>query len=193
MAQSMTPSEFEGETLRFAAYPDAGRGTVTEFTYLGLAVAGEAGEYLEVISQLNSAQRLRLSTEDYRRLQIEQLYELGDVTWYVARIAVACGSSFDTFVKIARDFGAQRSAEDSDIVIGYTGAKIADFVKKMLRADPDMDRLRDDIIEASLRLLCGIIQSAEANGTTLEEILWLNRDKLAKRYGAGKAEGGGTV
>lgn len=65
-----------------AVYPQANTGSDMELAYLGLGLAGEAGEVSEKIKK-----KLRDGHLDTSALE----KELGDVFWYLVRIAKAAG------------------------------------------------------------------------------------------------------
>ncbi len=62
-----------------ALYPKAGTGTNSELAYLGLGLAGEAGEAVDCIKKI-----LRNDGDmEVRARQRDKLFlELGDVAWY---------------------------------------------------------------------------------------------------------------
>jgi NTP pyrophosphatase (non-canonical NTP hydrolase) len=76
------PSEFLSETDKTAVYPEQNTGSALALAYVALGLAGEAGEVAEKIKKI-----LRDSggvVTDQHRAVIQK--ELGDVSWYWARL-----------------------------------------------------------------------------------------------------------
>lgn len=86
----MELDEYQERTGETAIYPGAFTGNITAIAYLGLGL-GEAGEVQGKIKKI-----LRDNNgviEDQHRIAI--LKELGDLQWYVARLAAELGSSLN--------------------------------------------------------------------------------------------------
>lgn len=85
----MTDPQFIDEYIEFTAagsvYPEARTGSLRELGYLGLGLAGESGESVDVIKKL-----VRLDDTDWEgdhpELRAKLIDELGDVFWYFARL-----------------------------------------------------------------------------------------------------------
>lgn len=87
----MQANEYQEWTLTTAIYPGAGTGNDQELTYLALGLNGEAGEVADKIKK-----HLRDNKLDIGGI----IYELGDVCWYIARMADALGYEFEDLLTI---------------------------------------------------------------------------------------------
>lgn len=88
---SITANEYQDFTIKTAIYPGAGLGGIPELTYLALGLNGEAGEVADKIKKF-----IRDDSLDIGGI----IYELGDVCWYVARLADSLGYSFEDLLAI---------------------------------------------------------------------------------------------
>lgn len=87
----MQANDYQKQTITTAIYPDAGTGGQLELYYLAMGLTSEAGEVAGKIKKL-----LRDRVLDTGNL----IYELGDVCWYVARMADALGYEFEDVLEI---------------------------------------------------------------------------------------------
>ena len=87
----MNANSYQQWTLSTAIYPGAGTGNDSELSYLALGLNGEAGEVADKIKK-----HLRDGKLDIGGV----IYELGDVCWYVARLAEAFGYQFEDILEI---------------------------------------------------------------------------------------------
>ena len=87
----MQANDYQRETLTTAVYPDAGTGSDIELYYLTMGLTSEAGEVSGKIKKL-------LRDGEYDPGNVA--YELGDVCWYVARLADAIGYEFEDILQI---------------------------------------------------------------------------------------------
>lgn len=87
----MQANDYQRETLNTAVYPDAGTGSDIELYYLTMGLTSEAGEVAGKIKKL-------LRDGEYDPGNVA--YELGDVCWYVARLADAIGYEFEDILQI---------------------------------------------------------------------------------------------
>lgn len=87
----MQANEYQEWSLSTAIYPGAGTGNDQELTYLALGLNGEAGEVADKIKK-----HLRDNKLDIGGI----IYELGDVCWYIARMADALGYEFEDLLTI---------------------------------------------------------------------------------------------
>lgn len=77
-------NEYAEETDKTAVYPDAGTGTLDAVLYVGLGLAGEAGEVANKIKKI-----LRDDDGEVTEERIAQIKgELGGVLWYWARLCI---------------------------------------------------------------------------------------------------------
>lgn len=87
----MQANDYQQRTIETAIYPESGTGSTLELAYLGLGLASEAGEVSGKIKKL-----LRDG-----RLNGEALVgEIGDVCWYVARLASALGVTLEDVLQM---------------------------------------------------------------------------------------------
>lgn len=88
----MHGNDYQTLTLSTAIYPGAGTGDDRELTYLALGLNGEAGEV---------ADKIKKYLRDGKALDIGGIvYELGDVCWYIARMADALGYTLEDVLEI---------------------------------------------------------------------------------------------
>lgn len=80
--------DYESWTKSTAVYPEAGKSTLTELTYLSLGLVGEAGEVANKVKKL-------LRDQDSPEKRAMVLPEIGDVLWYLARLTSALGSTLN--------------------------------------------------------------------------------------------------
>ena len=79
---SITFDDYMRQTRKTALYPDAGKGTTLALAYAGLGL-GEAGEIQNQLKKIIRDDGHEVT--DKRRSALKK--ELGDLCWYVARIA----------------------------------------------------------------------------------------------------------
>lgn len=77
---SFSLSAYQAWTDNTAVYPHAGSGDVQELMYAALGLTGEAGEVSNKIKKL-------FRDGDNAEKRAELAKEIGDVMWYVARLA----------------------------------------------------------------------------------------------------------
>lgn len=69
-------------------YFDHHTGSRQEFSYLGLGIAGEAGECADAIKKMVREPIFNLGLKDHI---VKTIYEAGDNLWYITRICQAAG------------------------------------------------------------------------------------------------------
>lgn len=84
----MTFEEYQKQAAKTALYPDHDKGN---FIYPALGLAGEAGEVANKISKVFRDDGSKVTAE--KKKEIEK--ELGDVLWYVSRLAAELGLSME--------------------------------------------------------------------------------------------------
>lgn len=82
----MKMNEYQDFTMNTALYPGAGEGTLAAIAYCGLGL-GEAGEVQGKIKKIIRDNNGEVSNEVKSAIAAE----LGDVLWYVARLAAELG------------------------------------------------------------------------------------------------------
>lgn len=99
----MNANSYQQWTLSTAIYPGAGTGNDAELSYLGLGLNGEAGEVADKIKK-----HLRDGKLDIGGI----VYELGDVCWYIARLAESLGYSLEDILEINHSKLESRKTRD---------------------------------------------------------------------------------
>jgi NTP pyrophosphatase (non-canonical NTP hydrolase) len=84
---SLTFREYQDRAGETAAYPDAGHNPI----YPTLGLAGEAGEVAEKVKKVLRDQDGQFDADAVAAIK----KELGDVLWYVARLAAELGLDLD--------------------------------------------------------------------------------------------------
>ena len=87
----MRANEYQKKTMETAIYPEAGTGEDMEIFYLALGLTSEAGEI---------AGKVKKYIRDGKLDPGAIAYELGDVAWYLARMADAMGYEFEDILQI---------------------------------------------------------------------------------------------
>lgn len=87
----MQANEYQQKTMNTAIYPEAGTGSDMEIFYLSLGLTSEAGEI---------AGKVKKYIRDGKLDPGAIAYELGDVAWYLARLADAMGYTFEDILQI---------------------------------------------------------------------------------------------
>lgn len=87
----MQANEYQQKTISTAIYPEAGTGSDMEIFYLSLGLTSEAGEI---------AGKVKKYIRDGKLDPGAMAYELGDVMYYIARLAEAMGYSLEDIMEI---------------------------------------------------------------------------------------------
>ena len=104
----MQANTYQDWTLSTANYPKARTGEDAELTYLAQGLNGEAGEV---------ADKIKKHLRDGKALDIGGIiYELGDVCWYVARMAEALGYELEDVLTI--NYSKLESRKSRDVLTG---------------------------------------------------------------------------
>ena len=108
----MNANSYQQWTISTAIYPGAGTGNDAELSYLGLGLNGEAGEVADKIKK-----HLRDGKLDIGGI----IYELGDVCWYIARLAESLGYSLEDILEI--NHSKLESRKTRDVLTGSGDAR----------------------------------------------------------------------
>lgn len=108
----MNANSYQQWTISTAIYPGAGTGNDAELSYLGLGLNGEAGEVADKIKK-----HLRDGKLDIGGI----VYELGDVCWYIARLAESLGYSLEDILEI--NHSKLESRKTRDVLTGSGDAR----------------------------------------------------------------------
>jgi len=84
-------NDYQEKAMATAIYPEAGSGSDMEIFYLALGITSEAGEV---------AGKVKKYIRDGKLDPGAIAYELGDVAWYLARLADAMGYTFEEILQI---------------------------------------------------------------------------------------------
>lgn len=87
----MQANAYQDWTITTAIYPGAGTGNDQELVYLSLGLNGEAGEVADKVKKYLRDDKLDIGGI---------VYELGDVCWYIARLADTLGYEFEDLLTI---------------------------------------------------------------------------------------------
>lgn len=89
MTQSLTLDEYQTRCGDTANYPEAGTGSITAITYCVLGLAGEAGEVADKWKKvLRGDHGHGIVPQEIKDLLVK---EVGDTTWYSARLSFELG------------------------------------------------------------------------------------------------------
>ncbi len=112
-AKPYTFTQYQIDTLDTALYPDANEGTVLSLAYCGLGL-GEAGEVQGKIKKIIRDNNGIVSEEARQAIKAE----LGDVLWYIARMAYELRIDLDDVARDNREKLLNRKARG---VLGGNG------------------------------------------------------------------------
>lgn len=87
-------NEYQQTIGQFAIYPDANTSSPTELSYLALGLGGESGEVLEKVKKY---------IRDGVLVRDDTAKEIGDVLWYMSRLAGAIGYTMDDIAQMNID------------------------------------------------------------------------------------------
>lgn len=91
-------------------YPDANKKTSLEIGYLGLGLAGETGEAVDVCKKL-----IRLGSDitpiQHQELRDKLFYEMGDIMWHYARLCDLFEFDFSSILEANVDKLTKRMEE----------------------------------------------------------------------------------
>ena len=165
----MNLTQFQRWAKTTAIYPDANTGSGAEAMYLALGLVGEIGELI-------TADHHALEND----LQIKQ--ELGDIYWYVVRLAESIGWNFSEPMEM--------SVETSGNKLVDWSAKLANKVKKLYR-DGNSEVLRSEIKEILSDMLDMLDDWCDTYNFVLKDVLLENCQKLESRKTKGTLTGSG--
>ncbi len=101
---ALTFNDYEVWSRTTAIYPGALTGGPDELAYLALGLTGEAGEVANKIKKYLRGEHLNIPAVRH---------ELGDVLWYLARLACAMNVDFETIARQNIDKLESRKQENS--------------------------------------------------------------------------------
>lgn len=180
-----------------AFYPYAGEKNVASLIYPVLGLNGEVTELLEKVG----AETDYGNAHEMKRKHIEPiLYEMGDVLWYITRVADELDTSLENVVGSIPveniSYNEQKFAVNARKMVIACG-RIAEITKKTLRddngditADISSER-RKLILEALREVVQYFIILSENFKTNMDEIAEMNVQKLESRKNRGTLSGSG--
>ncbi len=78
---------YKNKALGTAIYPSVGENSLKEISYLGLGLAGESGETVDIIKKLvRNDVEIYPGTTDHNAVRSKIKDELGDVFWYISGV-----------------------------------------------------------------------------------------------------------
>lgn len=110
----MEMRHYQRKAAETAIYPDAGTGSAVALAYVGLGLAGEAGEIANKIKKVLRDDGGEITPEKAAELR----KEVGDVLWYVARMATELQESLNAVAQHNLDKLASRRERG---VVGGSG------------------------------------------------------------------------
>ncbi len=165
----MKIEHYQSWTRNTAIYPAAGTGEVAELMYLSLGLAGEVGE----LTQLQ------------HREHPELIKELGDVAWYVARLATALNLSLaEPQPVVSKEFNIEC------LNLAHLAGMVCNCVKKLYR-DGENAQLRAKIQPPLVEIAAQLATIANSVNIPLDEVLQQNHDKLESRKSRDQLGGSG--
>lgn len=160
---------YQSWTRHTAIYPAAGTGEVAELMYLALGLAGEMGE----LTQLQ------------HREHPELIKELGDVAWYVARLATALNLSLtEPQPLVAKEFNAEC------LNLAHLAGMVCNSVKKLYR-DGENPQLRAKIQPPLVEITAQLATISHSVHIPFSTVLQQNHDKLESRKSRDQLGGSG--
>lgn len=102
----MELNEYQTATSATAIYPEKGKRTGSAINYTIIGLVGESGELANVWKKA-------LRDGDYVAAREKMRYELGDVLWYVARIALELGMTLEEVAQCNLDKLADRKSRNA--------------------------------------------------------------------------------
>lgn len=162
----MDLNDYEIKIAEFDKYPETSK---PHIYFLGLG--GEFGEVMEKVHTIESDKEI--------------IKEIGDVIWYLTRIASDYGFS------IAELYRENREPKEIKTVSGSIG-QILEYMKKVIRDKDGVKVMRDPLLkERLLDALYLLDKKCVLFGNTLEETVEINYDKLKSRFDRGVVSGEG--
>ena len=100
-------NEYQKKTMETAIYPQAGTGSAIELYYLSLGLTSEAGEVAGKVKKM-----IRDGSFDTPGM----IQEIGDVCWYIARLADALGFEFEDVLQL--NYAKLNKRKENNVIAG---------------------------------------------------------------------------
>lgn len=91
MSEGISFTDYQLATSETAIYPGAGEGTSNALSYVALGLAGEAGEVANKVKKVIRDNDGQTNNE----IRADLAKEIGDVLWYLTRLADEIGYSLE--------------------------------------------------------------------------------------------------
>lgn len=88
----ITFDEYQKQAASTAVYP--GQGSLNGLVYCALGLAGEAGEFANKVKKILRGDVAKTGQDEKANMRLKLLYELGDVEWYSAMLAIELNAAF---------------------------------------------------------------------------------------------------
>lgn len=188
---------YSKEVENLAFYPYAKQKNVASLIYPVLGLNGEASEVLEKIGkETDKGNVYTISKNDIPDI----LKEIGDVLWYITRVAAELNSSLEEIclnMKIS-DLTENVGEFDKNCrAMSVSAGQIAEITKKTLRDDGgdilveiNGDR-RTAILEELTKTLLYLVKLSANLGASLDDVAIMNIEKLLSRRDRNALHGSG--
>jgi hypothetical protein len=174
--------EYSQAIAETAIYPELGHPAV--FPALGLA-----GESNEAVVKLLDIEINETGVEPSDLDRRGVLVELGDITWYLARLCDELGISPDGQLDSPNDRPILKLISDLTL---FTG-QVTESVKKLIRDDGGAltEKRRGKLHSSTLGLISTLEGIAQHYGSSFDEILEMNIEKTSDRQNRDTTHGDG--
>lgn len=108
----MNLDDYQNRIRRFAIYPDAMQKTLPELMYLGLGLVDEAGEVAGKVKKLYRDTTFTSVDEMPIEKQVAIIAEMGDVLWYLTRLADAFDIGIEEIAELNYEKLSDREKRD---------------------------------------------------------------------------------
>lgn len=178
--------KYEETVLELSKYPHANELTINAALYPAFGLVGEATEALEKFY--------------YASDRNEIVKELGDVLWYITRLSAELGSSL---TELINHIDGEPYDDNEDDVMDHfinmiaSSGRCAEHVKKTIRDDhSDLNKpfnleREKKILQELHSLLTSLTRITTLIHSSIEEISFMNMDKLLDRNNRGMIHGEG--
>lgn len=172
---------YEQKIIEWDKYPDSIKPTI----YL-LGALGELAELVE---------KLLEHFENYSKLQVKQVkfgLEIGDIYWYIFRLANSLGFSYKDILEIKIEAIKQNTIERNILHLVVEIGKLTNQFKKIFRDHQSiMPKGQIEYGERIAKIFAYLEIISKQTGFSVDEILEMNYEKLDSRYKRKKIGGDG--
>lgn len=178
----MDIQEYKLFTRTTVVHPEGNTGTLAELMYLGLGMAGEAGEIALKVEYI----------PNHIEFAKELLPELGDVLWYITRIFDTLELNLPVCIPTLAElkFNVGSVEQLALNLCGQTGEAV-NKLKKVYRDQVTLEELRVPMLDRLDKALNALFVLGFRYGFMPSDIIQANVDKLTARKAQGKLHGAG--